>query len=77
MIVTNLTFYRNTVSYEKIADLWYFNNFINVSVNNFHRLPKFITHLTCGSSFNKNIQNAIPASVTHLTFGYFPKCYFC
>ncbi len=62
----NLTFYRNAVNYETIANLWYFDNFINVIINNLTILPKFITHLTFGREFNQSIQNAIPASVTHL-----------
>lgn len=37
-------------------------------------IPKFITHLTFGDSFDEDIMGCIPNSVTHLTFGrYFNR----
>jgi len=48
----------------KMINLEWYNNFINViTLNNHTKLPLFITHLTFGSRFNQPIIDAIPSSV--------------
>ena len=80
MFNVNIDFYKlkdelllnNRVSYDKIVNIKYFDNFTNIyfpneDIDNLV-LPKNIKRLTFGPYFNQLIQN-IPNSVTHLTFG--------
>jgi len=51
-----------------IRSSWY-DNFINVIVNDLVTLPLHIKDLTFGHFFDKPINDYIPSCVTHLTFG--------
>ena len=61
---------KRTILYESYQDLWYFDQFTNIMINNFtHKLPKSITYLKFNMTFNQCIKDHIPNTVTHLMFG--------
>ena len=63
-------FFNDRVLVDKIIHLWYLDRFTNIMAYKLGKYPRCLTHLTLGDDFNQDIKGCIPASVTHLTFGY-------
>ncbi|AGD92011.1 putative F-box and FNIP repeat-containing protein [Megavirus lba] len=67
--INNIWFY-GVYDYKLIKELPYLERFKYVEYeSNSKIIPNYVTHLTFGYYFNKNIKDCIPNSVTHLTFG--------
>ena len=63
-------FFNDIVLIDKITHLWYLDRFTNIMDYKLGKYPRCLTHLTFGNYFTKDIKGCIPASVTHLTFGW-------
>ena len=51
---------------------FYYNLLTNISIEQLLDVyPKYLTHLTFGIYFDRDIRGEIPSSITHLTFGRF------
>src|SRR5579872_7065492 len=60
-------YYKDEIDIKKIHQLWYFDKFTNIIVDNFaYILPKSINRLKLNCPFNINIKGKLPNSITHL-----------
>ena len=63
--------FHNKYEYDKIKHLLFIKNFKEIHyLSNDTNIPNYITHLTFGNYFNKEIKNCIPDNITHLIFGW-------
>src|SRR5579872_245517 len=68
----NKIYYDEMKHITKIYNLSYYDMFKNIQVDGLdHKLPKYVTHLSFEkySTFDEDIRNKIPNTITHLTFG--------
>ena len=72
--------YNEMVLLDRISNFWYRDQIMHICVDvmYFDILPKYITHITFGhyfnrnmQCFNRNMQCFIPSTVTHVKFGCF------
>jgi len=68
-------YFYGLINVKKIANLLWFNHFVNIMIfDTKNILPKFVTHLKISWNFRGNINDCIPSTVTHLSFGnYFNR----
>ena len=62
--------FENQCQINKLTmDKWFYNKLSDINVNEIMKFPCLTKKITFGKTFNHNIRNTIPDSITHLTFG--------